>query len=120
MEDAIVEVAESGDSVLISLRGELDASVADQLSVIDDVPNTAARRHVEIDATDVSFIDSGGLGVVLAMVVGVRQRGGTIATLNASAQFRRLLELVGVTEIFGLSPATAMPVTMDHDDQARA
>lgn len=101
-----MEVTVSGDIVLIRLRGEFDAATSvDQLTVIDHLATTDDLRRVEIDATDVSFIDSTGLRLVLNMVVGVRDSGFTVSTVQASTQFRRLLKVSGLTEIFGLSDA---------------
>src|SRR5215210_7510567 len=107
MEDGTVEVAELGDDgVLLRLRGEFDASTSiGHLAIIDEIATISEVRRVEIDAADVSFIDSSGLRILLTMVLAVRDSGGTVSTVNASTQFQRLLHLSGLTEMFGLRPA---------------
>lgn len=53
-----------------------------------------------IDLTDVSFIDSTGLGVLLHVVKRLRRRRGTLAVCCPDPTMRGLFELVGHNLLF--------------------
>ena len=102
--DGVVELVEAGEGrLLLRLRGDLDvSSQLIHLAAVDQLASMPDLRHVDVDAADVTFIDSSGLHVLLRMVIAHRDSGGTVSTIDASPQFRRLIELSGLTEQFGL------------------
>jgi anti-sigma B factor antagonist len=89
---------ETGPDGIARLRvgGELDAHSAPEFAEAFD-PAVAAGAAVEVDLTDVTFIDSSGL----AALIGVRQRvldaGGSLVVSAASHAAMRLFEIAGVS-----------------------
>ncbi|NYJ07437.1 anti-anti-sigma factor [Geodermatophilus daqingensis] len=56
-----------------------------------------------VDLTDVRFLSSSAVSFLLRQTQPVRDRGQLPAVLGASAQARRVLELIGVVELFALA-----------------
>jgi anti-sigma B factor antagonist len=84
----------------VCLVGEVDASNADELrqSLADLVRQGNTR--LLIDLTDVDFIDSTGLGVLLHTVKELRAQRGSLTVACPNPTIRELFELVGHNLLF--------------------
>jgi anti-sigma B factor antagonist len=94
------------DQVEIELQGEIDVDVSEALRerVLQAVRD-AAGRPVVIDMTDVTFIDSSGLSALLAGLRLARGHGGAIRLVNVGPQIRRIFDVTGLDQQFGLDGA---------------
>ena len=84
-----------GDVPLIEIRGDIDHSTCATLQSALDELFDAGRNIVFLDLTSVSYIDSGGLSVLLAGVRTLRERGW-LGVISPNANVKRLLEIVGL------------------------
>ena len=90
-----VRVSQLGDTPLVEAHGDIDhnscASVEAALgNVLDE-----GKVVVLLDLRDVSYIDSGGLSVLLSGVRRLRDRGW-LGVVGPNHNVRRLLEIVGL------------------------
>jgi anti-sigma B factor antagonist len=84
------------------LAGEFDASCDGELDdAFARLPDTDGRP-IEIDLAGVSFIDSAGLRVLIALSNRVRSEGGTLVVNNPSRSVRRLLSITELSGLFGV------------------
>lgn len=84
-----------GDGTIL-LAGEVDANTCHLLeSVLDD---RAGTEHVVCDLSDVTFIDSSGLRVLIATHGRLTEQGGSFELRRPSEAVVRLFELTGVDE----------------------
>jgi anti-anti-sigma factor len=97
-----VSVVRIDDAVVVRLDGELDISTAplvgDALRAADEV---APLRRVVVDAERLAFADASGLEPLLA--VHDRLGAGAVQVRNAGTAVRRLLQLLSLTEAFGVT-----------------
>jgi anti-anti-sigma factor len=99
----VVDVVDQSTTVL-RIVGDLDA-----LSVSEAAPallhfKMTPPAHLHIDATEASFIDSTGLAALGMAADAVRRSGGEV-TAAASERAARLIEMCGLGQLFGYSPA---------------
>jgi anti-sigma B factor antagonist len=94
----------AGDVTVLKLTGRL---VADEEDVIfaSEVNRLIAAGRIQIiaDLRDVSSLDSGGVGTLVAKLLSARRRGGDLRLLNLTDRTRRVLEitrLLGVFQVF--------------------
>jgi anti-sigma B factor antagonist len=82
-----------GDSYVVRLCGELDLYTAPQLENELETLIRAGAEHVLVDLTDVPFLDSSGLAVLL----GAAGRLGreSFALTGLGRETRRVLEITG-------------------------
>jgi anti-anti-sigma factor len=85
------------DSRAIMVEGELDLAVADQLRDLLDRAGLD-EMHVLLDFSRCSFIDSGGLAVLVSAEEKLRKRGLRLLLYGVRGQVLRLLSLTGLTE----------------------
>ena len=85
------------------VRGELDHATAPKLREPLQTAIEEGSRCVLIDLTDCPFIDSTGLSVIVhARTQLVEDSGGHFELCCADAQTRRLLEITGIEDAFGI------------------
>jgi anti-sigma B factor antagonist len=82
---------------IVSVGGELDLYTAPQLrEAVARVLNGDGPR-IAIDLTDVGFIDSSGLGVIVSSLTKARDQGGDLALVAPPASsLTKLLTLIGL------------------------
>ena len=97
----IVSSAAAGHEV--RLLGELDMSTAPQLR--DELVRLASGGPtlVTVDLSQLAFIDSTGLSVLITSLKQLRQQGGDMALRSPGPSTRKVLEITGLTEVFSIS-----------------
>ena len=84
----------NGAEVILHLDGELDPHTAPRLE--EEIERWTAARRIVLDWTDLRFIDSSGLRVVIAAHRGLEERGAVLVLRNPSPTASRLLEITGL------------------------
>ena len=98
MERRLMDVASSHllQAPIFEIRGEIDHSNASVLSAAVDEPLEQGANIILLDLSEVDYIDSGGVSVLLSTVRRLRNRGW-LGVVNPNGNVRRLLEIVGLT-----------------------
>lgn len=91
---------------LVTLNGQLDGTGVYSVEV-DFIRNCVEGAHnVLVDLSNVSYISSIGIPMLIRTAKMVKQRGGKLALLNPQHNVLDVLDLVGVSRI--------IPVFYDH------
>jgi anti-sigma B factor antagonist len=99
--DVVIEPpGEPAGTRVIAVSGEADLSSCDPLRrALDEVIGDGAER-VELDFTHLDFIDSTGIGVLVAALKRMQAKGGDIALRSPGASVLRVLEITGLSTLF--------------------
>jgi anti-anti-sigma factor len=101
-----VNVAPDGAAVL-SVRGEVDHANAEELrQAIQSVLAHRRPHMIRFDLGLVTFIDSGGIGSLVAAHRLARTEGVGLVVSNASPFVGRQLTVAGVADLLGAPPST--------------
>jgi anti-anti-sigma factor len=92
-------------------QGEIDAATVEQqrgqwLAAVDE----RRPQRLVIDMTDVTFLDSTGLGAIVALQRRQRAHGGVVAIANAAPPVEQVLQLTGMhltMEVNGAEPTAS-------------
>jgi stage II sporulation protein AA (anti-sigma F factor antagonist) len=88
------------DKLYVKIEGELDLLVAANFRTeLDQKLDAAQARHLILDFSRVTFIDSSGLGVILGRYKRLAEIGGTVQIWGVNEQIGRILELSGLNRI---------------------
>jgi anti-sigma B factor antagonist len=100
-----LHVTVSGDAQQCEVRllGELDMSTAPQFSEELLRLAEAGSPKITVDLSELVFIDSTGLSVLIAALKRLRQQGGDMALRSPSPSTRKVLEITGLHEVFSIS-----------------
>ena len=95
------ELREAGDVVVVELKGRLTAGLGDQL-LRDTLGQLLADRHKKIllNLSEVSFIDSAGVGELVAGLRASQRSGAALKVLNSSERVHSTLFLARLLPIF--------------------
>jgi anti-sigma B factor antagonist len=91
--------AASDGTATVLVRGELDLSTASQLRDRLFGLLEAGTNSVTLDVSGLSFIDSTGLGVIVAVVKRARQQGGNLVLRGPSRSARKVIDISGLSQI---------------------
>ena len=101
----------SGDTIQLDVAGEIDMATSPKLrqALLDAIGAGGPGTAVQVDVAGVSFIDAGGIGILVeAGSAAVRARV-TLSLHRPSAIVRRLLDILGLTDALRVVPASATP-----------
>jgi anti-sigma B factor antagonist len=98
---------EPGGAAVIVLAGEVDLYTAPRFKDALFQAIDEGAPFVIIDLTEVSFIDSTGLGVLVSGGRRLQQSAGALAIGCPDERIRRILEITGLDTVFGVYPSRA-------------
>mgnify|MGYP001447734244 CR=1 FL=1 len=100
--DVAVTSRESGDRTVIEVKGEIDVYTAPVLR--EDITNLVDTEHTNIvvDLTQVSFMDSTGLGVLVGALKKVRTLGGDLALVISEEKILKVFRITALTQVFSI------------------
>jgi len=90
-----------GDVTVLQVAGRiiLGDGAGELRSRMNDLIDEAHLKFL-LDLTEVTYIDSFGVGVIAAKYVSVRRKGGDVKLLRLSARSRRVMRISGLLKIF--------------------
>ena len=94
--DCNIETSLNGTELTVKILGEIDHHSAKMLRErIDEALYYHRSKSVALDLSQVSFMDSSGLGLILGRFTLARELGGVLRVLNPNESVSRVLELAG-------------------------
>lgn len=84
------------------VEGEIDAYTAPQLREGLEAVEVQQGANIEVDLTNVNYIDSTGLGVFVAFYKRVQREGGDVRLVGLSERIQRLFEITGLSELMNI------------------
>jgi anti-anti-sigma factor len=86
-----------GTSAMVTFVGELDLEYADDTqAAVEDLLQDPAVLHLIVDATDLDYLDSSGLRVLLAARQILASRGGRVQLNHAKPTVRSVIGAAGL------------------------
>ena len=99
-----LEFTRASESVVVTLRGELDAYSAPQLrDRLTDLVDGQGNLSVTLDLAEVSFLDSTAMGALVALLKQISGRGGQLVLGAPKPQVFKVLEVAGLTKVFTIT-----------------
>ena len=100
--DLVLSTRQVDDLAVVSVGGEVDLETASQLGdhALDALRDMSP--HVVLDLTGVTFMDSTGLKVLLAIQRRADLAGGSFAVAGPSRSVRKILALTGLDQTFAI------------------
>jgi len=90
---------QEGDVVILDLSGRLwilDLPLRDLINGL----LSEGKRYLVLNVSNVSYIDSSGLGQLIAIWTSIRSRDGHMTILNPAKRVQRLFEITRLNAVF--------------------
>jgi anti-sigma B factor antagonist len=95
----ILNISASEDATVVKCSGKLIAGATETLK--SEVKNLIPRaRRIILDLSDLSYMDSSGLGAVVALYVSAKAGGCDLRLVNFTRQVRELLGMTNLLSVF--------------------
>ena len=89
-----------GNALIARPNCEIDHHSAQWLrSQVDAAFDKSPCRHVIFDFSDVSFMDSSGIGMIIGRYKNAEKRGGQLALAGMNDEMGRLFQISGLAKI---------------------
>jgi anti-sigma B factor antagonist len=96
-----VDIDRTGDAVVVRCGGKLVAGVNDFLytEVSRLIPES---KKIVLDLTELSYMDSMGLGTIIRLFVSARSAGCDLQLVNIGARIKELLGMTNLLSVFSV------------------
>ncbi|GAB7040877.1 MULTISPECIES: STAS domain-containing protein [Catenuloplanes] len=106
------EPVPAGPLVVVTVAGDIDYTNSDEMA--GEIWNVLARHApaaIRVDLAEATFIDSTGLGALIAAYRAAADAGCAFTVAAPSPAFRRVLSITGLSDLFGVDepPEPAEP-----------
>jgi anti-anti-sigma factor len=114
VEAPVLEISRIHSLAGLRLSGELDLFSSTKLS--DALADIGGNEPIHIDLSELTFVDSSGMGAILTFA-GARRGPGRVVLMNPSEPVRRAMEICGLdqhpaVEILVRAPSTPSPAVV--------
>jgi anti-sigma B factor antagonist len=90
---------------VVTVTGDVDVMNASELRELLLEQFAAGARHFVLDLSEVSFLDSTGLGVLVATHRRTRNGAGSLRLVVTGKQLLQLLRMTGLNSVFRVYPS---------------
>ena len=87
---------------ILELKGELDAHTSPRLEEALQRLLREQRNRIIVNCRDLQYIASAGLGVFMAYIEEVREKGGDIKLTNMNDQVYNVFDLLGFPSLYDI------------------
>ena len=98
--DLSITRADRGDRAVVRVAGEIDVYTAPLLRDKLDEQLRNGSADLVVDLTEVSFLDSTGLGVLVGRLKRVRTIGGTLRLVVSDGRVLKVFSITGLDKVF--------------------
>ena len=99
-----VTTSRQDDISVVTVAGEVDVYTAAQLRAVLDEEIGAGHARLVVDLDEVSFLDSTGLGVLVATLKHVREVDGHLHVVVSRPRVLKVFTLTGLDAVIALHP----------------
>ncbi|MCI6508643.1 MAG: anti-sigma factor antagonist [Bacilli bacterium] len=95
-----IQMAIRKNRLFIRLSGELDQAVTENLKIkVSEIINKYMIKHVIINFSKLSFMDSSGIGFIIGRYTQVKRRDGKVVICSMNEIIERIVKLSGLKRI---------------------
>ena len=98
MKLAVVNATNDG-IIVVALEGRVDSSTIPRFKRVLHAVGDACERAMILDFAQVTYTNSAGLGVMLALAKALMQKGATLAACSLAAPLQRIFSVSGFDQI---------------------
>lgn len=98
------ESEKRGGVPVLRCHGEIDFASGDRLRASINESAEAHGHRVIVDLSDVEYIESAPIGVLLGCAIALTRRGGMLVTVASPGHVARLVRLMGLDSALVLCP----------------
>lgn len=91
-----IETRSESGRLIIALKGDVDMSTAPQFDAVARQGTTEGVTDIELDTSELGFMDSTGLSVIASLIRHLRPSGGRLHIRGCPPLLLKLLEITAL------------------------
>jgi anti-anti-sigma factor len=99
-----IRSTQHNDITVVSIKGSLDANTSAEATAYLDAEIEDGHTKLVIDFSDVSYLSSAGLRVILGTTKKARGAGGGVRLAGAEGNIRRVVDVSGFSKVIKTFP----------------
>jgi anti-sigma B factor antagonist len=111
--DLAISSRSVGNYSVVAVEGEVDVYSAPALDEVLSGLIAEGNTRLIIDLTEVGFLDSTGLGVLVKALKRVREADGSLAVVTASERVLKVFRITGLDVVMSLVPSVDQALATD-------
>ncbi len=116
--DLRLRVGTQGEATVVEIGGEIDLHVAPRLRAELLRAGEGDSPRVVVDLSEVSFLDSTGIGVLVGALKRVREKGGALNFCGVQSRVRRVFEITGLMRALPIFESREAALTALWEEKA--
>ncbi|MGC1381988.1 MAG: STAS domain-containing protein [Candidatus Baltobacteraceae bacterium] len=104
-EELSIDLRTEDETLIFKLRGSLDLATAPTVRAALSEPAEQGTHDLIVDLTQLEFLDSTGLGVLIGAHRRTVERGGSFRLIVGDGSIARLLNITGLIGVFAVYPS---------------
>ena len=95
-----IKLCTSQDGVFAYLLGDIDHHAAKEMrESIDSAVERIQAKNLTLDFSDVQFMDSSGIGLIMGRYKLIKSYGGKLMIANTSERIRKMIHFAGIDKL---------------------
>ena len=104
--DLTLATSEVEGATIIAVGGEIDVYTAPKLREEIHRRLDQGDTRIVVDLTNVAYMDSSGLGVLIGALKRAREENGDLIVASPNPRIARILDVTGLSKIFNVHAGT--------------
>ena len=97
---ATFEVRRAGPAAIVDIRG--DVTAGSEVVLMSAYEETGDARAIILNFTDLAYMNSGGIGLLVTLLVRANRRSQQLLAFGLSDHYRQIFELTRLDEAVGI------------------
>ena len=108
-----IDVESAGTSAVLHIHGEVTSASEGPLMAAYVSATDAGARSLVLDFADLEYMNSGGIGLLVTLLIRVQRAGQKLLAAGLSEHYRQILSLTRLDEAISIhdTPAAALAAT---------
>ncbi len=101
--NCLLDMSEDGERLIVCLCGEIDHHSAIRVRTqIDEKISLMHPKKMILDLSDIDFMDSSGLGLIMGRYMKMKSIGGVLTVKNPNERIVKIFNLAGLEKIVNI------------------
>ncbi|MCY9698360.1 STAS domain-containing protein [Paenibacillus alginolyticus] len=94
------KLLDEGTITIVSFAGDMDIDVTELIEE-ELSPLLMNKKEIQIDFSEVPFVDSSGIGLLITLVKNLQEKGNKVQIMHIRAEVKQVFAMLELSEILG-------------------
>jgi anti-sigma B factor antagonist len=107
MSETTIDIRQEGSVAILAVHGEVTAASEHALMDAYATASAGDARAILLDFSDLEYMNSGGIGLLVTLLIRVQRAGQRLMAVGLDAHYRQILSLTRLDEAIAIHDSEA-------------